>query len=400
MFKSKLFGITCTSYAELLMIGQPIRKTKGLSVKVPSDILSLTPYQPGKPIDEVKREYGLTQVIKLASNENALGASPDVRTALQNSLGDISLYPDAAAFEMGGAFAKLVGRPPAQIGLGNGSNELIDLLIRLYCQPGDAILTSELAFIAYRISAQAAQVKTITTPLTPEGCFDLTAMAQVLKTEPKIRLVFIANPNNPTGTYVGKSELNEFLEECQKHEILVVLDEAYFEYVRAPDYISGLELQKKFPQVIVLRTMSKAYGLAGLRVGFAIGEESTISLLHRIRNPFNVNSLAQIAVVAALKDQKHVHRSVQLAHQGLDRMTQAVAKSELPYFKSEANFLLVDCQVDSEKVFISLLKKGVIVRPLKNYGLMSHLRISIGREEENEILLRSLAEVLGRKIEC
>lgn len=363
-------------------------------MKVSSDILSLTPYRPGKPISEAKRELGLQTVYKLASNENPLGASPQVVKALAAALKEIHLYPDAAGFEMLEAYSSQVGVPKDRLAFGNGSNELIDLLIRIYCEPQDAILTSQAAFIAYRVSAQAARVRTVQTPLTADGRFDLKAMKIALQTDPRIRLVFIANPNNPIGTYVNQTELEDFLEECKKFEVLVILDEAYVEFVRAKDYISGVELQRRFPQVVVLRTMSKVYGLAGLRVGFAIAPIEVVDLINRVRNPFNINSLAQVATVAALQDQAHVRRVLDLTWKGLEDLSQAALELNLPFYKSEANFLLVDCKRDSETVFNALLKKGLITRPVKNYGLMTQLRLSVGLEHENQALIKELKNVL------
>ncbi|MGE0761750.1 MAG: histidinol-phosphate transaminase [Bdellovibrionales bacterium] len=364
-------------------------------MKVSSDILSLTPYRPGKPIAEAKRELGLNTVYKLASNENPLGPSPAVVTAIQAELGELHRYPDAACFEMLEAYSQHLKVGKEQIACGNGSNELIDLLIRIYCEPGDAILTSQAAFIAYKIGAQAARVRTVETALTQTGGYDLQAMSAALQKDEKIRLIFIANPNNPTGTYVTQKELEIFLSECAKRQVLVILDEAYVEFVRAKDYVSGLSLRQKFQNLVVLRTMSKVYGLAGLRVGFAIAAPEVIDLLNRVRNPFNVNQLAQVATVAALKDQGHVRRVLEMTHKGLDALTEAAQQLQLPFFQSQANFLLIDCLQDSEKVFNALLRRGVITRPVKNYGLMTHLRISVGLEEENQAAITGLKAILN-----
>lgn len=364
-------------------------------MKVSRDILSLTPYLPGKPIAEAKREFGLDRVFKLASNENPLGASPAALKAIQAELNDIHRYPDAAGFAMVRSYAKTADVPVNEIAFGNGSNELIDLLIRIYCEPGDAIATSQAAFIAYKICAQAARVRTVETPLGADGCFDLKALQTAVENDSRIRLVFIANPNNPTGTYVGKQELESFLAACSDKEILVVLDEAYFEFVRAKDYVSGLELRQKFPNIVVLRTMSKAYGLAALRVGFAVASTQVVDLINRVRNPFNVSSLAQAAAAAALADQSHVREVCRLTWKGLDFLAREISAVGLPFYPSQGNFLLVDCLTDSEKLFNALLKRGVIVRPVKNYGLPTFLRISVGLEEENLAVIDGLKAVLG-----
>ena len=362
-------------------------------MKVSPDILSLTPYQPGKPISEAKREFGLDTVFKLASNENAFGASPAALQAIQSELPEIHRYPDAAAFQMVQTYSKMMGVPANEIAFGNGSNELIDLLIRIYCEPGDAIVTSKAAFIAYKICAQAARVRTVETPLMNSGQFDLKSIQSILENDSRVRLVFIANPNNPTGTYVNRAALEDFLQVCSNREVLVVLDEAYFEFVRATDYASGTELRKKFRNVVVLRTMSKVYGLAALRVGFAIAPASVIDLIHRVRNPFNVGSLAQAATVAALGDQDHVKKVCELTWTGLDFLGRELTSLGLRFFPSQANFLLVDCKQDSEKLFNALLKDGVIVRPVKNYGLPTHLRISVGLEEENHAVINGLRRI-------
>jgi histidinol-phosphate aminotransferase len=365
-------------------------------VKVSRDILSLKPYQPGKPISEVKRELGLNDVYKLASNENPLGPSPLALAAIQAELNEVHRYPDAAAFTMVQAFAKLAGVSAAEVAFGNGSNELIDLLIRIYCEPGDAIATSAAAFIAYKICAQAARVRTVESPLSAGGGFDLGALRSAIENDSRVRLVFIANPNNPTGTHVSVTELKEFLRFCAGRELLVVMDEAYVEYVRAKDYVSGLKLRTEFGHVVVLRTMSKAYGLAGLRVGFAIARPDVVDLIQRVRNPFNVSSLAQAATVAALSDQVHVKRVCELTWQGLDYLKREIKGLGLSYLPSEANFLLVDCGQDCEKLFNSLLRRGVIVRPVRNYGLPNCLRISVGTDEENRAAMRALKAELSK----
>lgn len=366
-------------------------------MKVSRDILSLTPYLPGKPIAEAKREFGLDRVFKLASNENPMGPSPAALKAIEAELAEIHRYPDAAAFAMVQAYSKLLNVPANEIAFGNGSNELIDLLIRIYCEPGDAIATSQAAFIAYKICAQAARVRTVETPLTKDGAFDLDALKKAVENDSRIRLVFIANPNNPTGTYVSRDKLDAFLAACATREILVVLDEAYYEFVRAKDYASGIELRGRYPNIVVLRTMSKVYGLAALRVGFAIASPQVIDLINRVRNPFNVSSLAQAAAVAALADQEHVKRVCQLTWQGLDFLMREFKAAGLPFYPSQGNFLLVDCQADSEKLFNALLRKGVIVRPVKNYGLPTFLRISVGLEEENLAVIEALKSALGEK---
>jgi histidinol-phosphate aminotransferase len=278
-------------------------------MKVAPEILSLVPYQPGKPISETKREYGLKEVIKLASNECPFPPSEKVMTALQEALLELHRYPDGAAFEMKEAASKYYGVSTNQIAFGNGSNELIDLLIRIYCEPGDQILTSQGAFIAYKISAQTARVSTIETPLKKDFSFDIPAMIEALKKNPKVRLVFLPNPNNPTGTYVNDKEFAALMDVVgQRSDVLLVLDQAYQEFVRAPDYPDGLKALKQYKNVVILRTMSKVCGLAGLRVGFVLAKPEIVDLVNRVRDPFNVNSLAQVATIAVMQDSEFIKK--------------------------------------------------------------------------------------------
>lgn len=363
-------------------------------MRVAKEILDLIPYQPGKPISETKRELGLETVFKLASNEHPMGVNPKVIEALIPALSELHRYPDGAAYEATRCLATHLRASPKEIVFGNGSDELIGLLLKIYCRPGEAILTSEYAFIAYQISAQAAQVKTIKSPITADFRFDLKAMAELLSRHPEIRLVFIANPNNPTGTYVNEAELREFLKASAERDVLVVVDEAYFEYVDASDYPSGLKLRAEFPHLLVLRTMSKAYGLAGLRMGYLIGPEEVVGLMHRVRVPFNLNSLAQVAFVAAMNDQEFVKKGVELNRVERERVSQALKSQGFKVVPSQTNFVLFDTGGDGQEVFKALLKRGVILRPLANYGLPRHLRMSLGLPHENDAALTALGEVM------
>lgn len=363
-------------------------------MKISQDIRNLVPYRPGKPIDETKRELGLSEVCKLASNENPLPPSPRVVEAVTRALSELNRYPDASCFELKQAMCNYYQLNPEFLTFGNGSNELIDLLVRVFCEPGDAILTSHGAFIAYKICAQAARVRTIETPLTKDLRFDLQAMRTHLKTE-GLRLVFIANPNNPTGTYIRHNELVQFMDEAQNYEnILVVIDEAYLEFVRAPDYPQTQDLFAKYPNLVILRTMSKVFGLASLRVGALIAPVEVIDYINRVRNPFNVNSLAQIAGIAALSDREYLAQAQQVTWQGLDFLCAELSTTQLPYCPSQANFVLFDSLRDSRQVFEAFLKRGVIVRPVDNYGFKSHIRISVGLPEENKKAVGALKQVL------
>lgn len=377
-----------------------IKTNKNFPLLVSKEILDLVPYKPGKPISETKREYGLDQVIKLASNENPLGASPFVAKSITASLEEIYRYPDASCYEVLQEAGKYFGKKPDNILVGNGSNEIIDLLIRVICNPGDSILLSDKSFVAYAICAQAARVNVIHRPLQNGFKTDLKEMAEYLKNnavKEKIKVVFIPNPNNPTGTYSSKDEVIEFLNVTMTiPHLLVVFDEAYHEFVRATDYVSALELQNQFPNVVVLRTMSKAFGLAGLRIGFMIADAKVNELIHRIRNPFNINELAQVAAIAAFQDLDFVQKSVEMTWNGLDYFYAELKKMNISYTESQGNFVLIDTEKEVTDTYESLLKLGIILRPLKNYGLPNHLRISVGLPQENEFAMAKLKLVLKK----
>lgn len=366
-------------------------------MRVSEKILKLVPYAPGKPIEETKRELGLDKVYKLASNENPLGPSPMALEAIQSHLKELHRYPDPSCYELKRAWGAHYGVKPESIVFGNGSNELIDLLIRIYCEPGEAVLTSQAAFVAYGICAQAARAEVIETPLTSDYRFNAEALIEELRQadSKKIRLLFIANPNNPTGTYLNAAELKSILEEAHKNEnILTVLDEAYVEFVRAQDYVHGLELRKQFPRLCVLRTLSKVYGIAGLRLGALVGPADVVDLVNRVRNPFNVNSLAQVAALGSLKDHEYLKRVQHGNWEGLDYFYEHLQKLRLPYCASEANFVFFDTLRDAGEVFQALLRRGVIARPVKNYGFPRHLRLSVGLREENEAAIAGLEKIL------
>lgn len=367
-----------------------------MRMKISEEILKLVPYKPGKPIAETKREYGLQRVVKLASNENPLGVSPKVAAALRTAITDLHRYPDAACFELKQKFSQKYQMPMEQISFGNGSNEIIDLLIRLFCLPGDKILTAESAFIAYKICAQVSRVETVEVPLDGSMRFDLSALLQRLRTEDsRPKLVFLPNPNNPTGTYVGDGELRDFLHATQEmKDVMVVYDEAYCEYVRAADYPNGLDLLRDFDHVIVIRTLSKDFGIAGLRLGVLFASTWVVDLYDRIRNPFNVNSLAQVAAAAALDDEDYTRKSREIVWAGLDYFYKELSQLGLQSWPSQANFVLFDTGRDAAKMDEALLREGVIMRPVKGYGLPTHLRLSVGLPEENEFAIQALKRAL------
>jgi histidinol-phosphate aminotransferase len=358
------------------------------------EIQSLHPYQPGKPISETKRELGLQHVYKLASNESPLPPSQKVKDAIAAALNEINRYPDGACFEMRKAVAEYYGVPENSLMFGNGSDEIVDILVQLYCGPGDSVLTSKGAFSAYAISTQSVRATMQMTELTSDLRFDLKAMAEKLKTDPTIKFVFLPNPNNPTGTYFTRTEFDAFMSVAAAKDVYVVLDEAYVEFVRATDYPKGREYQKKFPNVLLLRTMSKVFGLAGLRVGVLIAPPEVCDFFNRVRKPFNINSLAQVAVVAALQDRDYLKRIQAVTWEGLDYYYAQLDRMGVKYWKSEANFVLFDCGRDSGPVFQDLLKQGVILRPVKPYAMPNYLRMSVGLPEENKAAITALEKVL------
>lgn len=366
-------------------------------MKVSPLILNMTPYRAGKPISETQREYGLQTVYKLASNENPLGTSPKALAAIRDALDRQHLYPDPSAYEFLSTLSRVWGIPRDNLSLGNGSDEIIDLLTRIYCDTHDSVLTSEHAFQAYQVSASASRVHLRETKLTPDWRFDLKAMADYFLSHPeeKIRLIFIANPNNPTGTFVTRAELEEFFGRLgNRDDVLLVFDEAYTEFTRDPNYASAQEWFGKVSNLLILRTFSKAYGLAGLRVGALIAPKDVLDVYNRVRKPFNVNDLAQVAAAAAVEDDEFIEASRQLTWKGLEFFEAWLQKQGLPYLPSQANFVLFDTQRDAMAVYEALLKKGIILRPLLNYGLPHHLRMSVGKPEENAAAVKALEDVL------
>jgi histidinol-phosphate aminotransferase len=365
--------------------------------------MTLVPYKPGKPISETQREYGISKIVKLASNENPLGMSAKVITALSKSLDNQYRYPDPSFYELIQVVAKKWQFSKEQISIGNGSNELIDLMIRIFCQPGDAILTSERAFVAYSVCAQAASVDRVFSKLKPGFQTDLQDMTRILlednrkNTHKKIKIVFIPNPNNPTGTYVADNEVESFLQKFgQDPDRLIIFDEAYVEYCRANDYHSALKYMNQYSSVVVLRTLSKVYGLAGLRLGILFAQPEIINYFNRVRNPFNVNDLAQVAAIAALQDDEYISKCVLNNSQGLDYFYGEFNKMKIPYTESQGNFIMFDTLRDVDIVNEELLRRGLILRPLKNYGFKSELRMTVGLPKENEFAINMLKEVFEK----
>ncbi len=355
-------------------------------------VLGLKPYVPGKPVAELEREYGIRDSIKLASNENPLGPPAASVRAISAALGDLALYPDGAAFELKSALAKRLAVDPALITVGNGSNELLSLVAETFLTPAAEAIYSQFAFLVYALSVQATGATARVAPANAPGHVqalghDLAAMKQLVT--PATRLIFIANPNNPTGTWLGSEELRAFIGSLPPH-VLVLLDEAYGEYVANSDWPDALRWLDEFPNLIITRTFSKMYALAGLRVGYAISHPRVAELLNRVRQPFNVNALAQVAACAALDDAAHVMRSRQLNAQGLVQLGTGLTAIGWRVSPSAGNFVLADTGGPAQPWYEKLLRAGVIVRPVGNYGLPDHLRITVGLPEQNERLLSAL----------
>jgi histidinol-phosphate aminotransferase len=354
-------------------------------------VQKLSPYQTGKPIDELKRELGLDDIIKLASNENPLGCSPLAVQAIQAEMNQIGRYPDGNGFNLKYAIQQKFGFDLNRMTLGNGSNDILELVARAFIAQGQAAIYSQHAFAVYPLAVQAVGGVGIEVPAKNFG-HDLDAMAAAITANTKV--VFIANPNNPTGTWFGRAEFEQFMAQVPD-SVLVVLDEAYVEYVTDADFINGFDYVNQYPNLLVSRTFSKAYGLASLRVGYAIASPDVTNILNRVRQPFNVNSFALAAAVASLQDEAFVGQSRALNSAGMTQLEAGLTALGLAYIPSKANFIAFDTARPCVPVFNALLQQGVIVRPVANYGLPTYLRVSIGLESENARFLAALKQVLN-----
>lgn len=357
--------------------------------QLPEYIRTLIPYEPGMPIEEVEREYGIANSVKLASNENPLGPSPKAVAALREKVGQLHLYPDGDCFYLKRGLAQKLGVAPETLIFGNGSNEIIELAARTFMRPGDEAVMAEQAFVVYRLIVQALGGKGKAVPLR-DYTHDLAAIADAVT--PQTRLLFLANPNNPTGTIFRREEWERFLGRVSK-DVLLIVDEAYFEYVEDSAYPDSLKYHEPDRAILTLRTFSKLYGLAGLRIGYGIGPREIVAMMQRVRQPFNVNAPAQWAALAALDDAEHIRRSLEANREGLGYLQGEFTRLGLEFVPSQGNFVLVRVGKGQE-VFQQLLRQGVIVRPMAGYRFPEHVRVTVGTMAENRKFIEALQEVI------
>ncbi|NWG02355.1 MAG: histidinol-phosphate transaminase [Syntrophaceae bacterium] len=355
-------------------------------------ILRITSYVPGRSIEEVQKEFGAKRWVKLASNENLLGPSPKAVAAIQKELLHIHLYPEGPCTILRKAIAEKLAVPEGRIVISNGADNLILMIASAFVNGGEEVVMADPTFPVYTNVTQIMGGKPIKVKLR-DFTHDLEAMFK--KVNRKTKLVFICNPNNPTGTTISIKALNDFLSKLPRH-VIVVLDEAYGDFVEEVFCPDGLDYIKARKQMIVLRTFSKVYGLAGLRIGYALGREDLIHCLYQVRDPFPVHRIAQVAAVAALNDKDHVLRSIQCVHEGRRYLYKELDKMGIPYVPSQANFIFIDFEKNSEELFLNFLKEGIIIRPGKVWGYPTFARVTIGRMEDNQRFIRALKKIYGR----
>jgi histidinol-phosphate aminotransferase len=355
---------------------------------IPPNISQIEPYKPGKPEEELMRELNLDRVIKLASNENCLGPSPMALEAMQQAASKTHRYPDGSGYYLRKALAKKLNVDFPKIILGNGSTDLVNMIARTYLEPGDNTIAADQTFLMYKIATLTMNATCVQVPLLNFKC-DLAAMAKAVN--PRTKIVYLANPNNPTGTISTWAELENFLSELPGR-VLLVLDEAYFDYVEDNEYPDGILFLDKYPNVIVLRTFSKVYGLAGIRMGYGIACEEIIENLNRVRSPFNTNVLAQSAALAALEDHNHVTRSRNTNREERRFLEEGLSRLGVPFVPSVANFILIPIE-QATKIYEALLHQGIIVRPMNSFHMQEGLRVTIGKHEENVAFLNALSKV-------
>lgn len=354
-------------------------------------VLEISPYQPGKPIEELARERGIEDAVKLASNENPRGPSDHVREAIHQAAGRVSRYPDGAAFQLRERVAAHLNVDPGQLTFGNGSDEALKIIGRVVLSPGDCGLVDEHCFIVYPITILGCNATPIRVP-SKDWAHDLDGIAD--RIDESIKIIYLANPNNPTGTWFSEQSFREFMGRVPKN-VWVVLDEAYHEYGRTVDgYPNGVELLPDYPNLVVTRTFSKIYGLAALRVGYSVSSIEVAELMNRVRQPFNVNSVALAAAEAALEDQTFVEESLRINREGLQQLTGGLESLDLSYIPSIGNFITFHVGPNAATVYDDMLNLGVVVRPVANYGMPEYLRVTVGLPRENERFLSALKDSL------
>lgn len=363
-----------------------------LEVNFREHINQIVPYIPGKPIEEMARELGLIDTVQLASNENPFGPSPKAIEAILKELQRVNRYPESGCYYLVEKLSTLLKIPKENLIVGNGSHELIDFACRVLLEPGDEVVTAEHAFAMFRQMTQVNAGVVVEVPQSGDFVFDVVRMAE--RVTEKTKIIFIANPNNPTGTYVSRDEMDAMFSALKNKSVLVVLDEAYLEYIDAKDYPYAIDYFNTFDNVFVIRTFSKAYGLAGLRIGYGFGSKLFISQMYKIKQTFNVNRLAQVAATAALDDQVFIKKVRDATLSGRGLLSSEFEGMRLKYLPSQANFIMVKLGSRAGDIYNSLLKEGVVVRPMNMYQFPEWVRVTIGTEEENGRFLATLKEVL------
>lgn len=356
-------------------------------------ITDIKAYVPGKPIEDVKKEFGLTEVVKLASNENPLGPSPKALAAIREALDSINIYPDGACQALTKKLADKLKVDPEAIVFANGEDNIITLISKTFLNEGEEMIMADPSFSSFEISARAMGAKVIMVPVRPDFTTDLDAI--LTSVTDKTKLIYLCNPNNPTGTICTRDEVDKFLDKLPDH-VIVVFDEAYHEFVDDPNYPDGLDYVRAGRNVLVSRTFSKVYGLAGIRVGYAIGHPEFIGGMKRIREAFSTNRLAQVGAAAALDDDEFLQKVTALNREGREYLYQEFDRLGLPYVKSQANFILVDTKKDIKQVFVDLQKEGVIIRPAHIWNLPTWARVTVGTKEENQKFIQALEKVLAK----
>ncbi len=353
-------------------------------------IQQLVPYLPGKPIEELERERGIKDAVKLASNENPIGPSPKALKSIEDNLSKVNRYPDGSSFHLIKKLSLKLGVSEDNVFLGNGSNEIIELLIKTFMGPGKEVISADPVFAMYRKMVLAADGRNVIVPLK-NFVHDLEAMAESITA--RTRIIFINNPNNPTGTIVKRTDFEKFLEIIPDH-LIVVVDEAYFEYVTDEEFPNSLFYRNQGKTIVTLRTFSKIYGLAGLRIGYGIASTEIVSYLNRVRQPFNISSLAQAGALGALDDEDHITGSIELNRNELKYLYGELDNLGVEYLPTQANFFLINLRRDCRKVYDALLQEGVIVRSMTAYGLKEYIRLTVGLHSENEKFIKALKKII------